>query len=164
MSKISALFAAMDISSTGLSSQRRRMNTIAENLANTTTTNTVEGGPYKRKITRFNELYKNTSMTGDNGKKLSISSSRAGHLSRSSDPTFSTRFSGVDVETFQSNAEPDRVFDPDHPDADAQGYVRMPKISIVSEMVDMISASRAYEANVTSIKVAKDMARKALEI
>lgn len=165
MGKISGLFAALEISATGLAAQRRRMNTIAENLANTNTTNTEEGGPYRRKIVRFSELNKSAmfrSQTG--GDKLTVASTNSAHMSGEVETPVERKFSGVRIDIVRDKADPDRVYDPDHPDADETGYVKMPKIDIIIEMVDMISAARAYEANVTSIKVAKDMARRALEI
>lgn len=164
MSKISGLFAAMEISSSGLAAQRRRMNTIAENLANTNTTRTEEGGPFKRRIVRFQEMQKTVMMHNSIRGKLALESTCAGHIQDDVEIPITRNFSGVKISTFKSQAEPEKVFNPDHPDADDEGYVKMPKIEVITEMVDMISASRAYEANVTSIKVAKDMARKALEI
>ncbi len=164
MEKITGLFAAMEISSTGLAAQRRRMTTIAENLANTSTTRTEEGGPYKRKMTIFKELQKSGSFGGALQKKTGLHASRDGHIQPEFQRNSKSVFSGVGIDTVISKAEPNLVFDPDHPDANETGYVKMPKIDTITEMVDMISASRAYEANITSIKVAKDMAKKALEI
>ena len=164
MNRLTGLFAAIDISSSGLAAQRRRMNHISENLANIHTTNTPEGGPYRRKISRFHELVKNTTLYGEVRERMPMQTTRSGHLQSPSEPGFDSRFSGVQIEMVRSKAAPSRVWDPEHPDANAEGFVMMPKISVVSEMVDMISATRAYEANVTAIKASKDMARKALEI
>lgn len=165
MEKISGLFASIKISTSGLAAQRRRMNVIAENLANTNTTKTEEGGPYKRKIVRFLEIMKSaTAHRAVGGGELALASTQAGHIRSDIEVPFTRKFSGVRMETTQDTAEPERVYDPNHPDADEFGYVAMPKIDVIVEMVDMISASRSYEANVAAINAAKDMARKALEI
>ena len=165
MEKISGLFASLKISSSGLAAQRRRMNVIAENLANASTTKTDEGGPYKRKIVIFHEQMKTaTAHQPVSSNELSLASTTKGHIHSDIEIPNSTKFSGVRMEVKQDNADPDQVYDPNHPDADEFGYVSMPKIDTIVEMVDMISASRNYEANITAISAAKDMARKALEI
>lgn len=163
--KITGLFAALEISSSGLGAQRRRMNTIAENLANTSTTRTKEGGPYKRKVVRFFEMFRKATFSSNKALKgTELDATRLGHLRSAKDNNYERNFSGVRIETVIDKADPEMIYDPEHPDADETGYVAMPKINIITEMVDMISASRAYEANITAIKVTKDMARKALEI
>lgn len=165
MDKISGLFSSIRISSTGLGAQRRRMNIIAENLANTNTTKTEEGGPYKRKIVRFFEAMKSSTAfnpVGDN--ELSLTATRKGHISSEFEASFTRKYSGVRMDSVRDKADPENVYDPNHPDADEFGYVAMPKIDVIVEMVDMISASRSYEANIQAISAAKDMARKALEI
>lgn len=165
MEKISGLFSSIKISASGLGAQRRRMNVIAENLANTNTTKTEEGGPYKRRIVRFFEAVKSsTAYTGVGANELSLKSTREGHISSEFEVPFTKKYSGVRMDSVQDKAEPENVYDPNHPDADEFGYVAMPKIDVIVEMVDMISASRAYEANIQAISAAKDMARKALEI
>lgn len=165
MPKITGLFASMEISSSGLAAQRRRMNTIAENLANTNTTHTDEGGPYRRKVVRFHEMNRSASLRGAvNREKMAVRTTDQGHISHDITQPFQRKFSAVKIDVVRDKADPDLVFDPEHPDADESGYVKMPKIDVITEMVDMISAARAYEANVTSIKVSKDMARRALDI
>ncbi len=164
MEKLSGLFASMGISASGLAAQRRRMNNIAENIANIHTTRTPEGGPYRRKITQFHEIQKQASLFRTHENKLALDSTSSGQLSNDNDSVILGGFSGVEIETVRSRALPQRVYEPDHPDANEQGFVLMPKIDVVMEMVDMISASRAYEANVTAIQSAKDIALKALEI
>jgi len=166
MQKVNRMFSSLEISASGLAAQRRRMNTIAENLANTNTTHTKEGGPYKRKIVRFHEL----SRTGarrqfaEGGKRIPLEGTQAGHIGNNFNSGGRDTFSCVTVDVVVDKAEPEKVYDPEHPDADEAGYVKMPKIDVIVEMVDMIAASRAYEANVTAIKAAKDMSMKALEI
>jgi flagellar basal-body rod protein FlgC len=125
------LFSSFEISSSALSAQRVRMDTVAANLANAESTRTPEGGPYQRKMVTFEEVLNE----------------------------------GVVVAGVATDPTPGpRVYEPAHPDADAEGYVRLPNVQVATEMVDMISATRAYEANVSALSAAKRMALKALEI
>jgi flagellar basal-body rod protein FlgC len=129
------LFTAMDISASGMRAQRTRMNIISSNIANAHTTRTAEGGPYQRKDVVFREN------------------------------TFEQHLSSVEVEGIVKDArEGNRIYDPDNPDADENGYVTMPNVNIMEEMVNMIGATRAFEANTTAVKAQKDMALKALSI
>lgn len=138
---------ALSTSASGLSAQRLRMNLISSNLANINTTKTEEGGPYQRK----DAVFAAESKTDDFGS----------HLSRSLSPGLTeVRVASV----FNDNRPPIMKYDPEHPDADEEGYVGMPNINIVEEMVNMISASRSYEANVTAIGSTKEMVNQALEI
>jgi flagellar basal-body rod protein FlgC len=140
-------FDAINTSSAALSAQRLRMNLISGNLANINTTRTREGGPYRRKEAVFAAQPLNqpfSEILADRQNK---------HLST------------VKVaEVVEDQNPPVMKYDPGHPDADKNGYVAMPNINLMEEMVNMISASRGYEANVTALKAAKDMALKALEI
>jgi flagellar basal-body rod protein FlgC len=127
----------MDISASGLFAQRVRLDAIANNIANVNTTRTPKGGPYKRQQVAF--------------------SSHAGPLQSDN--------GGVEVdEVLESQDPPKVIHDPSHPDADKNGNVMMPNVNIVEEMVDMITATRAYEANVQAISAARSMVAKALEI
>ncbi len=141
------LFTALDSGSAGLSAQRLRLNLIAENLANAYTTRTPEGGPYRRKEAVFE-----AAPTGATFKNM-LDESRELALSQ-------VRVAGI----LQDPAPPVLKHDPSHPDADADGFVALPNVNVMVEMVNMISASRSYEANVTAIKTTKNMALKALEI
>jgi flagellar basal-body rod protein FlgC len=139
-----SIFASMEISATALAAQRVRMNLIAENLANAEVTRTPSGGPYRRK-----------------GVVLGARETSAfeGLLNANVTP------GGVEVlKIVESQAPPTPVYNPSHPDADAKGYVAMPAINPMMEMVDLVSASRAYEANVSAIQIAKSMVTKTLEI
>lgn len=138
---------ALDISSSGLSSQRTRMNLIAMNLSHMQTTRTPEGGPYRRKMPVFDTQ--------------PLFQGFRGNLRESLD----RELEDVQVnEVVQDRRDFKMVFDPSHPDADEFGYVLMPNINVVEEMVDMISAKRGYEANVTAVKASQNMALKALDI
>ena len=135
------IFTSMDISASALKSQRIRLNTISSNLANVETTSTPEGGPYKKKSVYFQTKPMPFKEQLDNSMQ------------------------GVEVtKIIEDTTEPRKIYDPSHPDAAEDGYVAMPNISVLKEMVDMMSATRAYEANTTVIKSAKRMALKALEI
>ena len=138
-------FMGMRISSSGLTAERLRMDTIASNVANATTTRGEDGQPYIRKIALFQENLQ---------KEIDKSSG-----------TYKTSFKGVKAVGVVNDESPlRRVYDPAHPDADNEGYVTMPNVNIMNEMADMISATRAYEANVNSINAQKSMFSKALEI
>ena len=139
------IFTTMKISASALKAQRIRMNAISSNLANIETTRTPDGGPYRKREVVFQSTQKGFADTLD---------------SRMRDAA-----QGVKVSQIQASSQPPRmVYDPSHPDADEQGQVAMPNISLVEETADMMSASRAYEANVTVVKSAKRMALKALSI
>ncbi len=141
------LFSSLDISASGLTAQRIRMNVIASNLANAHTTRTPEGGPYQRQdvvfettpvSSSFEDVFRNVLDT-------SVAAVRV-----------------IGIVTDQSASK--TIYSPNHPDADPSGYVALPNVNIVEEMVNMLAASRSYEANVTAIQAAKGMALKALEI
>lgn len=133
-------FSSLQISASGLSAQRQRMDAVSNNIANASTTRTPEGGPYRRQEVVF--------------------------AVRTEEPNLGVRrTAGVESPQIVEDATPPRtVYQPGHPDADANGYVQMPNVNIVEEMVDMISATRSYEANVTALNAAKAMTMKALEI
>lgn len=139
---------AMMISATALTAQRTRMNLIASNLANALSTRTPEGGPYKRKDAMF------AAMPMEKNSFSSI-------LDKKSQPDAK----GVEVMEIMEDQNPPRLqYEPGHPDANAQGYVAYPNVNVVEEMTDMISATRAYEANVTAAKASMSMQMKSLEI
>ena len=159
----------MEVSASGLAAQRRRLNAIAENLANASTTRTAEGGPYRRQVARFSEAAPASAASFQNAlqqqeESLELLRTRAGHLEPEAGEAGDGRLSGVRADIARDDSPPILVHDPGHPDADENGYVRMPNINVVTEMVDMISATRAYEANVTAVKSFKEMTKKALEM
>lgn len=141
------LFSAMEIAASGLSAQRTRLNALSSNLANARTTRTEEGGPYKRIDpvfravpvgTRFADLVKDPGA-------------RSAHL--------------VEVEQIrQDPTPPQTIFDPNHPDANEEGFVELPNVNVVEEMVNLITASRSYEAGVSVMKTLSGMARSAINI
>jgi len=157
--------AAIDISASGLRAQRIRMNSIAQNVANINTTRTDEGGPYRRQIAILS-VKKEQGAFRDylENAKLELVTTKKCHLEPVKGEKGEMVMQGVEASIELDNSPPKMVFDPTHPDADEAGYVAMPNINIVEEMVDMISASRSYEANVTAIQAVKTMARSAMEI
>jgi flagellar basal-body rod protein FlgC len=139
-----SVFSALEVAASGLSAQRVRMNTIASNLANARTTRTEEGGPYRRQDPVF----------------------EVANLNRNAGPsTLDRGASLVRVREIADDTRPGVMsYEPTHPDANPDGYVEYPNVNAVEEMVNMITASRAYEAGVTSIETIKGMARSALDI
>jgi flagellar basal-body rod protein FlgC len=143
------MFKAIDVSATGLTAERLRMDIISKNIANANTTRTSSGTPYRRQVPIFKESSTNLSF------QQHLDAAKSGIVGGS----------GVEVTAVKEDKSPfKKVYDPGHPDADKDGYVQMPNVDIVAEMINMISSTRAYEANVTCINSAKSMAMKALEI
>jgi len=138
------LFSALKVSSSGMSLQRTRMNVISSNMANINTTRTPEGGPYRRK-----EVVAQAEPLKSQGFEQAM-----GEAVRE-----------VKVTEIKEDKSPPRmVYDPSHPDADENGYVAMPNVNMLEEMLDMMNASRAYEANAAAVNAAKTMAQRAIDI
>ncbi|KLO24547.1 flagellar basal body rod protein FlgC [Marinitoga sp. 1154] len=134
-------FRIMDIAASGMTAERFRTEVISNNLANANTTRTENGGPYRRKIVTFKEVLNKNRTKRDE------------------------QLSGVRVSNLKEDNSPFRlVYDPGHPDADENGYVKYPNVNPLREMVDLISAQRAYESNVAVINSAKTMFNSALSI
>jgi flagellar basal-body rod protein FlgC len=143
------LFDAINASGSGLTAERLRMDVTAENLANAQTTRGADGNPYRRKEVVLQER-------GGTSFGSMLTSAMGGRA---------TDAKGVQVAGIVEDDAPSKlVYDPGHPDANAEGYVEMPNVNSVTEMVDLISASRGYEANVTAIQTAKNMFSKTLDI
>lgn len=143
------MFGAIDSAASGLTAERLRMDVISNNIANVNTTRTIEGGAYRRQMVTF------APREGNANSFAQILSTQVGNSTGN----------GVRVVGITKDNSPTRkVYDPTHPDANKDGYVEMPNVNVVTEMVDMISATRGYEANVTVVNAAKSMALKALEI
>lgn len=144
-----ALFAALNISASGLTAQRLRMDVTSANLANAQSTQTPEGGPYRRQDVVLRE------QSGDG----SFAGSLAGALGGGGEPA------GVEVAAIVPDTTPPRqVYEPGNPQADAQGYVEMPNVNPVEEMTDLIDASRSYQANVTAMQTTKQVFAKTIEL
>ena len=164
--KLDRVFGGLNISSEGLGVQRRRMNAIAENLANADTTRPEQGGPYKRKIIQLKAKGAQMFSSMLRQSTLPMSTTQPGHIAMAPTafPGAPTNVSTVEATEAVDPAPPRVVYDPGNPDADPNGYVTMPNVNIVTEMVNMISASRAFEANVVAVNAAKNMAKDSLEI
>lgn len=144
-----ALFSSFDINATGMTAERFRMDTISQNVANMNTTRTEDGTPYRRKIVVFEEKNSQTPFHQV--------------LNRARD-----RYSGSGVKVtgvYEDNVtEGNMVYDPSHPDADENGYVMYPNVSAITEMTNLIDASRAYQANATAFNASKSIATTGLNL
>ena len=141
-------FSSLDVSASGMSAQRMRMDLISQNIANANTTRTQDGTPYRRQ----------TLLLGTN-----VNSTFSNHLTGAAKDMLQdgkVKIQGI----VEDQSDFKRVYEPDNPEADEEGYVLYPNVDIVTEMVDMISASRSYEANVTASTASKNMAMQALNI
>jgi flagellar basal-body rod protein FlgC len=143
---MSDFFDSMDVSASALSAERLRMNTISSNLANAQTTRTPEGGPYRRKDPVFE-----AQPVQDFSRVLQGAMDVPLHKVKV-------------VEVVSDQNAPKMVYHPEHPDANPEGYVAMPNVNPMEEMVNLITASRTYEANVTAMNVARNMMHRALDI
>ena len=144
-----ALFSGMNINASGMSAQRLRMDVISENVADANTTRTADGTPYRRKVVTFAEKGEQTAF-----------SKVLGNVSRG------YTGQGVKVDGIYEDyeSEMNKVYDPSHPDADENGYVTYPNVNIITEMTDLIDASRSFEANAAAFEASKSMAAKGLQI
>ncbi len=143
------MFTSFDINASGLTAQRYRMDIISENVANANTTRTKDGTPYVRKVVTFAEADGQTPFSRVMNDSLD-------------------RYSGKGVKVTgvyeDKVTEMNMVYDPSHPDADENGYVTYPNVNIITEMTNLIDASRSYEANSTAFTASKNMARQGLEL
>ena len=136
------LIDTFNVAGSGLAAERLRLQTIATNMANARTTRTADGGPYQRRVPVFRAV-----EVDPFGDELDRAAAR------------------VEVEGIQTDGRPpQRIFDPSHPDAGADGYVLMPDINVMQEMVDLMTTSRTYEANAAAVEATRDMALRALDI
>lgn len=165
--KIGPTFPGFDISAKGLSIQRKRMNIIAENIANADVTRTADGQPYQRKflqVTASQNPFANSLESETNTLKLNVT--EAGHISSPNiiDLPQNNNSLNEAAKELTDRTPGDVVYEPENPNANDKGYVQESNVNIVTEMVDMISASRSYEANLTALNSSKQMAKDSLEI
>ncbi|QFR48530.1 flagellar basal body rod protein FlgC [Sulfurimonas lithotrophica] len=156
---------SFDISGYGLSAQRVRVNTISSNIANAQTTRTDEGGPYRRKevifkAINFNDYYNKAIGDETNSAKYQDPLNE-GEFGKKVNPAI---MSVVVDKISRDDREPKMKFEPNHPDADANGYVAYPNINPVVEMADLVEATRSYQANVSAFQAAKDMANASISL
>jgi flagellar basal-body rod protein FlgC len=142
-----SLFSALSVSASGLTAQRTRAQILVENLANAETTRTAEGGPYRRK----DVVFRSEATQDTFGSVFATSLGNAG--------------TGVAIDSIAAdNREPERRYIPGHPDADKDGYVAFPKINQAEDMVDLMGASRSYQANVAAMSSVKDMIQRSIDL
>lgn len=146
-----SMFSAFNINASGMTAQRYRMDVISENVANANTTRTADGSPYRRKVVYFEEKGGQTAFSRVLG-----------------EAAYNHGYSGQGVKVrgvlHDYDTEMNMVYDPSHPDADENGYVTYPNVNIITEMTNMIDASRAYEANATAFNASKSMAQQGLQL
>ena len=142
-----SLFSALSVSASGMSAERQRAEVLTENIANADTTRTIEGGPYRRRDVVFQ------------------SEQVASPFSSTLQSELDNQSQGVTVgQVIIDQSEPDRRYLPGHPDADADGYVAFPRVNTAEDMVDLLGASRSYQANISAISAVKDMLQKSLDL
>ncbi len=142
-----SLLSALSVSASGLTAQRTRAELLVENLANAETTRTPEGGPYKRKDAIFSSAAQGSPFSAEFQREMGSYSN------------------GVEVsEVYTDQREPDKRFLPGHPDADASGYVAFPRINPAEDMVDLMAATRGFDANVSAMSAVKDMLQKSIDL
>ncbi|HSR16486.1 MAG TPA: flagellar basal body rod protein FlgC [Ignavibacteriaceae bacterium] len=163
--KIGGSISAFNISAKGLSVQRKKMNMISENLANANTIRSENGGPYQRKV--LNVVQKKPLQVPDinTSNIIKLKESNEDHFIQ---PLAVNQFSedetGLEFKQVTDKREGDIVYMPDHPDADEDGYVRMSNVNVITEMTDMIAATRTYEANLVAFNSSKQIAKDSLDI
>ena len=161
------LFSSIKISASGLRGQRTKMDVVSRNLANAETTKTADGTPYRRQRAIFEQVLgeKVQDQRLNMGADSRLSRTHPAHMTDTiSSCTEAAGGMSSEVSVAADSSEFRVIYDPGHPDADEGGYVLMPNVNPISEMVDMITASRAYEANVSAVQTAKDMFNDALKI
>lgn len=150
-----SFLSSFNISGSGMTAERFRMDIVAENIANIHTTRTPNnGGTYRRKLTVFQEKSYSNSFRGV------LETAMNGRLRATDSPGLGVRVTRV----LEDQTELTPSYDPSHPDADENGYVMLPNVDLIKETVDAMSATRAYEANVTAFNALKTMAQRAMEI
>jgi len=158
--RLRTLLRPLALASSGMSVQRARMEVISENIANAEVTRTEEGGPYRRRVVRIESAEPESAEPALRAGMNPGTLIPAGELPPPVEEHLGARVAGIAEDT----TEGPLVYDPGHPDADANGYVRMPNVRITDELVDMMEARRLYEANASVFQAMKGMLRRALEI
>jgi len=164
---LNRIFQGIDISATALKAHRKAMEIISENIGNVNTTRTKNGTPYQKKTPVYREINGKHFADVLNNSSLKLVQSRNGNFIEGNGGLLQPvgASSGVEVQSVTPAKQEYRlVYEPSHPDADSNGYVRFPKINILEEMVELMQVSRSFEASVTAMQAAKGMAKKALEI
>ena len=143
-----SLFDALSVSASGMAAQRTRAALLVENIANSETTRTPDGGPYRRKDAIFSSVETSSAFASE------LSAQLGGQQ------LTGVKVAGISVD----NSAPEKRYLPGHPDADADGYVSMPKVNPAEDMVDLMGANRSYQANVAAMSAVKDMIQKSIDL
>jgi flagellar basal-body rod protein FlgC len=166
--KILGSIFGLNYSAQGMSIQRKKMDVIAQNIANSDTIRTESGEPYKRKFikveTENNIFAKSLSIEGQ---QLQLSATNENHIAATQNPqemTISGEVDNVNIKEEEDSKAGESIYMPDNPDADEKGYVQMSNVNVINEMVDMIAVTRGYEANLQSLNSTKQMVKDSLEI
>ncbi len=157
------IFATFSISGQGMSVQRMRLSAVANNIANANTTKGIDGKPYQREVVVVREI-PGSPFEDELEDQLALKRTSADHAPTARQGTYPPDYSVLKARTARDNSPARLVYDPTHPDADEQGYVHYPNVNVVTEMVEMITAQRAFEANTGVVGAAKNIARNSLDI
>lgn len=157
------IFSSFNISGQGMTVQRLRLSATAKNIANVNTTKSIDGQPYKREVVVVRAV-PDSPFDDTLHSYIKMDQTSKDHAPTANGANWPPDYRVLNAITATDNSLPRIVYDPYHPDADANGYVNMPNINVVTEMVEMISAQRAFEANTGVVESAKNIARNSLEI
>ena len=157
------IFSTINIAGQGMSVQRKRLSAVANNIANTNTTRGLDGNPYQREVV-ISQSIQRPKFATELEDQINLNRTSEGHAPNTRIKLTDIEKNSVVAMTVKDGKLPRLVYEPSHPEADAEGYVHYPDINIVTEMVDMITAQRGFEANTQMISAAKNIARYSLEI
>lgn len=157
------IFTSLNYSAQGMTVQRMRLSAVAKNIANANSTRGTDGEYYKREVVKVRE-YKPSNFDSALNTELAMTSTDGSHYDTINNSNAEQRNKILEAEVQKDPSAARLVYDPAHPDADEKGYVKMPNVNVVTEMVEMISAQRAFEANANVIEAAKNYARDVMEI
>lgn len=161
--KIGGIFEGLNISGKGMSINKKKMDLIAENIANSETTRTNNGEPYKRKLLKVSSN-DNKLVSFQFNPKINLKTTEEVHFNSQEIKSTEQYGNTINMNEVEDNKMGDLVYMPEHPDANKDGYVQMPNVNIVNEMTDMIVATRSYEANLTAFNSSKQIAKDSLDI
>lgn len=163
---IGDFFSTFNISAAGLSAEKKQLSATAENIANAKTTRTLDGTPYKRKVLSRKAISQPVHFSGAlDLARMNLQTSSGRHINASGSSASGLGPNRSRIETkVKETDEFRKIYEPNHPDADEEGFVAYPDINVVSEMLELISASRAYEANITVMNSTKNLAKRSMEI
>ena len=161
--KIGVIFEGLNISGKGMSINKKKMDLIAENIANSETTRTNNGEPYKRKLLKVSSNDNNL-VSFQFNPQIKLKTTEEVHFNSQEIKSTERYDNTINMNEVEDNKTGDLIYMPEHPDANKDGYVQMPNVNIVNEMTDMIVATRSYEANLTAFNSSKQIAKDSLDI